>query len=91
MDWWQRRRSNQSGSPWPEAAEEGRWIKKLIPCKSGKLGRMLEFHSSPYAVTYRGAEALEADPEIVVIPHAYMLGVVYRRIGITVRSRWLRN
>ena len=55
------------------------------------MGRMLKFHSSPYAVTYRGAEALEADPEIVVIPHAYMLGVVYRRIGIPVRSRWLRN
>jgi hypothetical protein len=68
--------------------------RKLIPCKrckSGKLERMLQFHSSPCAVTYRGAEALEADPEIVVIPHAYMLGVVYKRIGITVRSRWLRN
>ena len=85
----------RSPLPPPEAGGRGGGSRrKLIPCKrckSGKLGTLLKFHSSPYVVTYRGAEALDDDPEIVVIPHAYMLGVMYRRIEITVRSRWLRN
>jgi hypothetical protein len=86
--------TSQAHHGWKQWKSGGGSRRKLIPCKrckSGKLGRMLKFRSSPCVVTYRGAGALEADPEIVVIPHAYMLGVMYRRIGITVRSRWLRN